>query len=95
LPEGSGLVSVSPDAFGAGTVSPEGSGLVSDSPDAYGTGSVSLEGYTQRVRSRAPSGKMTLTKSKNTLQAVLSESSRGSGATVGDSIPGYPKRQNQ
>ena len=44
LPEGSGLVSVSPDAFGAGTVSLEGSGLVSDSPDAYGTGSVSPEG---------------------------------------------------
>ena len=43
-PEGSRLVSVSPDSFGVGTVSPEGSGLVFDSPDAYGVGSVSPEG---------------------------------------------------
>ena len=43
-PEVSGLISVSPDVFGAGSVSPEGSGLVSVSPDAYGAGLVSPEG---------------------------------------------------
>ena len=43
-PKSSRLISVSPDAYRAGSVSPEGRGINSASPDALRAGSVSPEG---------------------------------------------------